>query len=99
MDSNEKESLENSETSKKNFSLSGEKFGQNSKPVFNLRRPETLNLSLEYGSTSKALKNGKKSLSYDLWVNENVAKANENGGKKMDLAGRVSFRLVLILFF
>jgi hypothetical protein len=31
-------------------------------------------------------------MSYDLWVNENITKANENKNKKIDLAGRVSFR-------
>lgn len=67
------------------------------KPTFNissnLRRPDSLDLSMDYGSSSKSIKNGKTSMSYDLWVNENITKPNENkNNKKMDLAGRVSFR-------
>jgi hypothetical protein len=45
---------------------------------------------------NKSHHSGKKSTSYDLWVNENVAaavKASADGeSKKLDLPGRVSFR-------
>lgn len=92
MDSNSKETAKSfDENPKKSFNLNSER----PKPTFNLRRPETLNLSIDYGSSSqmKSLKNGKKAMSYDLWVNENITKANEPASaKKSDLAGRVSFR-------
>lgn len=84
------------------------------------RRPDSLKLSFEYGSTSnlgktipsnnnvnqtksmsavgsKSHHDGKKSTSYDLWVNENISKVMNNNdaeSKKLDLPGRVSFRLV-----
>lgn len=44
---------------------------------------------------NKSHHGGKKSTSYDLWVNENalkVANVSDGEGKKLDLAGRVSFR-------
>ncbi|KAG5677607.1 hypothetical protein PVAND_007351 [Polypedilum vanderplanki] len=44
---------------------------------------------------NKSHHSGKKSTSYDLWVNENslkVANATDVEGKKLDLPGRVSFR-------
>lgn len=84
------------------------------------RRPDSLKLSFDYGSSSDLLKSatstadvnqskslsvagskshhdGKKSTSYDLWVNENVDAKERNGSagtgeKKLDLPGRVSFR-------
>lgn len=91
-DSNGKETAKTyDESPKKSFNLNSDR----PKPTFNLRRPETLNLSIDYSSSSqlKSLKNGKKTMSYDLWVNENITKANEpSSAKKSDLAGRVSFR-------
>lgn len=85
-----------------------------------MRRPDSLKLSFDYGSSSDLLKSatstvdvnqskslsvagskshhdGKKSTSYDLWVNENVDAKERNGStgtgeKKLDLPGRVSFR-------
>lgn len=88
-----------------------------------MRRPDSLKLSFDYGSTSDLVKSatstvdvnqskslsvagnkshhdGKKSTSYDLWVNENVGAKERNGNiatgesKKLDLPGRVSFRYV-----
>lgn len=77
------------------------------------RRPDSLKLSFDYGSSTSLAKpstasadlnqssslptfstNGKKSKSYDLWVNENIdAKdQSETAEKKLDLPGRVSFR-------
>jgi hypothetical protein len=89
---------ENLVSLRKNFSTSADneiKTLKEIKPTFNissnLRRPDSLDLSMDYGSSSKSIKNG-KSMSYDLWVNENITKANENKNKKIDLAGRVSFR-------
>jgi hypothetical protein len=85
------------------------------------RRPDSLKLSFDYGSSdltstksatstvdvnqnkspsvagNKSNHDGKKSTSYDLWVNENVGMKERNGtgeNKKLDLPGRVSFRLV-----
>ena len=87
------------------------------------RRPDSLKLSFDYGSSSDLAKSatstvdvnqnkslsvagnksnhdGKKSTSYDLWVNENVGMKERNGNvgtgedKKLDLPGRVSFRYV-----
>jgi hypothetical protein len=46
---------------------------------------------------NKSNHDGKKSTSYDLWVNENVGMKDRNGvgeNKKLDLPGRVSFRYV-----
>jgi hypothetical protein len=86
-----------------------------------MRRPDSLKLSFDYGSSSDLVKSatstvdvnqskslsvagnkshhdGKKSTSYDLWVNENVGVKERNGSiatgesKKLDLPGRVSFR-------
>lgn len=87
-------------TTRKNFSMSGDnepKANKEIKPTFNissnLRRPDSLDLSMDYGSSSKSIKTAKKSMSYDLWVNENITKSNENkNNRKIDLAGRVSFR-------
>lgn len=85
------------------------------------RRPDSLKLSFDYGSSSDLVKSatstvvdvnqgkalsagnkshhdGKKSTSYDLWVNENAGAKERSGGgmaaesKKLDLPGRVSFR-------
>lgn len=88
-------------SSRKKFSTSTEndsKALKEIKPTFNissnLRRPDSLDLSMDFGSSSKSIKNGKTTLSYDLWVNENITKSNENKNKKVDLAGRVSFRWV-----
>jgi hypothetical protein len=95
-------------------------FSISSSPPPVKRRPDSLKLSFEYGSTSdlaaspapgngnvnqskslsdvvagnKSHHDGKKSTSYDFWMNENVLKVNDNGGesKKLDLPGRVSFR-------
>lgn len=91
------------------------------------RRPDSLKLSYDYGSSSDLAKSatastddvnqskamsvalnkthhqdGKKSTSYDLWVNENVETRERNGSvgamgeKKLDLPGRVSFRYVVM---
>lgn len=85
-------------SSKKNFSTNTDNDSKalvEIKPTFNIssrRRPDSLDLSMDYGSSSKSIKNGKTTLSYDLWVNENITKSNENKNKKVDLAGRVSFR-------
>ena len=49
-------------------------------------------------SANKSQHDGKKSTSYDLWVNENAETIKERNGnnslgeKKLDLPGRVSFR-------
>lgn len=88
-----------------------------------MRRPDSLKLSFDYGSSSDLVKSatstvdvnqskslsvagnkshhdGKKSTSYDLWVNENVGVKERNESiatvenKKLDLPGRVSFRYV-----
>lgn len=98
----------------KNFSISSSSIK---------RRPDSLKLSFDYGSSSDLAKaststvdvnhskslsvagnmnnsshhDGKKSTSYDLWVNENVGKERNGSGatgenKKLDLPGRVSFR-------
>lgn len=51
---------------------------------------------------NKSHHGGKKSTSYDLWVNENASKVvNVSDGecKKLDLPGRVSFRYVKELLF
>lgn len=90
-----------------------------------MRRPDSLKLSFDYGSSSDLVKSatstvdvnqskslsvagnkshhdGKKSTSYDLWVNENVGMKERNGSattgenKKLDLPGRVSFRYVAL---
>lgn len=99
----------------KHFSIS------NSAAASIKRRPDSLKLSFDYGSSSDLAKSatsnvdvnqskslsvtgnnshhdGKKSTSYDLWVNENVGLKERSGSgvtgetKKLDLPGRVSFR-------
>lgn len=87
--------------------------------IANKRRPDSLKLSFDYGSTSdlananstnsnvnqnKSLSvtfnsnnkshDGKKSTSYDLWVNENVTKTNSSctAASYKDIPGKVSFR-------
>lgn len=81
----------------KDFEVNEPKIQKQIKPTFNissnLRRPNSLDLSMDSRSSNKSINNGKKSLTYDLWVNENITKSNENANsKKIDLAGRVSFR-------
>lgn len=104
----------NVQESPKNFTIS-------SSLASTKRRPDSLKLSYDYGSSSDLVKSatsnavdvnqskslsavsskshhdGKKSTSYDLWVNENVEVRERNGSaatgeKKLDLPGRVSFR-------
>lgn len=98
-------------------------FANSSSSTSIMRRPASLKLSFDYGSSSDLAKSatstvdvnqskslsvagnkshhdGKKSTSYDLWVNENVGMKERNGSiatgesNKLDLPGRVSFRYV-----